>query len=66
MSLIETHKNYIEKLRKDYYSNNTQELPESCKLECVRPQVIGLSFGFISPLKKMYVMDTLNNIKIKL
>ena len=65
MSLLVEHKDYIESLRKEFYSVGIQDL---CKLECIKPQKEGLLFGFIEGggKKEMYVADTINNLKEKL
>jgi hypothetical protein len=64
MSLLEKHKEYIEILRKEFYSVGVGDL---CKLECMRPQREGLIFAFLEGEKKeMHVMDTINDLKIKL
>jgi len=64
VDLLKEHKEYIETLKKEFYSTGVGDL---CKLECKFPQKVGLIFCFIEGMKKeMHVMDTINNLRLEL
>jgi len=63
-SLLIKHKEYIEDLRKEFYSG-PMENAVKCKKEIAQPKEEGLLFAFIEGKKKeMHVMDVPNNLRV--
>lgn len=66
MSLLLEHKEYIELLRKEYFSNSWEEAI-NCRAECISPKIEKLTFGFTTTgVKQMCVLDITNNLKKEL
>ena len=67
MSLLKEHADYIEQLRKEFYSL-PKEQASNCMLETMHPKYENLRFGFIdgTKLKAMVVIDLITNERIEL